>query len=514
MHEGFAAEPGREDHPMARHGVDAPAADLDAVVVGAGPNGLTAAARLARAGRSVLVVEAGPTIGGSCRSAALTETGFVHDVGAGFVPFAVASRAFAELGVWDRVDLVHPDVTFAHPLDGEPAAIAHRDLDRTVAGLGTDGRRWRRLLAPIAERWTDLVDEIHQPVLHRPDHPWLLARFGRLGVRSALSLSSGFGTDAAAALLGGCAAHAGAALDRSLTGGLALALAGAGHAVGWPVVRRGSGRLTEALAAIVTEHGGRIECGRPIHRATELPSARVVLFDTSPRQVATIAGAGLPGRGGRALQRFVPGPGIVKVDYALHQPVPWSDPEVGAAGTVHVGGTVLEIAAALDTVRDGGLPGAPYVLVGQQSVVDPTRAPEGAHTLWAYTHVPQGIVYDTATVDGVVARMEAQIERFAPGFADAVRARHVTDPDAAERAQPNRHGGELSGGEVSARRIVARPRLALDPWRIPGAPDRRAVGGPAAQGWYLASASAAPGPGVHGMAGWHAAGSALRHDLT
>jgi phytoene dehydrogenase-like protein len=477
-------------------------AQLDAVIVGAGPNGLTAAARLAVAGFSVRVVEAAATIGGGARTAELTEPGVLHDVCSGFHPFGASSPAFAALGLWDRVELVVPAVQFAHPLDGGRAGAVWRDIERTAEHLGVDGKRWRRLVEYSTRHWDSLAPEIQSPIVHVPRHPVVLARFGPRALRSATALASRFTTDAAAALIPGCAAHSAVPLEQPIVGGLGLAIAIAAHARGWPVARGGSQSIVDGLAAIVTEHGGVIECGRRIRHWDELPQARVTMFDTSARLMSIIAADRLPDRYRRRLDRIVPGAGAMKIDYALHQPVPWTNEVVRSAGTVHVGGTTLEVAAAERAIADGSLPGSPFALVGQQSIVDDTRAPRGTHTLWVYTHVPQGLPLDAAVTAGIVARVESQIERFAPGFADTVRARHVFGPAEYEAYNPNLHGGDFSGGALSVRQLVARPVLAFDPYRAPG----RA-------GIYLCSASAAPGPGVHGMCGWNAAGSALRHEL-
>ena len=476
--------------------------EFDAVVVGAGPNGLTAAARLARAGRRVCVLEAADTIGGGSRTASLTEPGYRHDVCAGFHPFGASSPAFAALGLWDRVELCEPEVQFAHPIDGGRAGAVWRDLDLTAEHLGRDGPRWRRLVGPHVRAWSRLAPEIQRPILHVPRAPFALGRFGLPALGSAVRIGSRFSTDEAAALVPGCAAHSAVPLEQALVGGLGLALAVAGHACGWPIARGGSQSIVDALAAIVSEHGGTIECERHVRNWSDLPAARAVLFNTSARQLSLIGASQLPDRYRARLDRFTPGSGVVKVDYALREPVPWTAEAVRRAGTVHVGGPMLEIAAAERTIADGGLPASPYVLVGQQSLVDSSRAPDGRHTLWAYTHVPQGVAFDHEAIAGIVARVDAQIERFAPGFAEVVSSRHVMSTDAYERYNPNMHGGDFAGGAVTVRQLLARPVMRFDPWRCPGG-----------NGLYLCSASTGPGPGVHGMSGWLAAGSALRHEL-
>ena len=485
-------------------GKNAPVDQLDAVIIGAGPNGLTAAARLARAGRSVLVVEAASTVGGGCRTAELVETGFRHDVCAAFHPFGASSPAFAELDVEGRgVEWLRPDVQFAHPLDDGRAGAVWNSVETTAARLGPDARRWRRSVGRLASQWDALAPSILGPPFAWPAHPLAFGRFAATATTSATRLAGRFATPEPGALLAGCAAHAAAPLEQAFIGGLGLTLAAAAHARGWPVARGGSQTIVDALAAIVVECGGTIECGRTIRSLDEIPAARAVVFDTSPIQLRRIAGSRLPARYVRALERFRHGAGIVKVDATLSEPVPWSHPDVARAGTVHVGGTVLEIAAAERAVAEGSLAARPFVVVGQQSVVDPTRAPAGGHTLWAYCHVPQGVAHDRDAIAGVVERIDDQIERFAPGFRDVVRGRRVMGPAEYESYNPNCHGGDFAGGAIDARQLVARPRVARDPYRCPGD-----------AGFYLCSSSTPPGPGAHGMNGWHAAGSALRHTLT
>lgn len=487
---------------VSRGRVTGATAEFDVVVVGAGPNGLTAASRLVRAGARVLVVEAAPTVGGGARTAESTEAGYRHDVCAGFHPIGAGSPAFAALGLWDEVELLRAPIEFAHPLDDGRAALVWGDIDKTASALGRDGARWRRLITPHLDRWEGLSEELLAPIVHVPRAPIALARFAILALRPAAAIAARFATGEGAALIPGCAAHAAVPLEQRFTGGLGLGLAVAAHAHGFAVARGGSQAISDALATIVRAGGGVIECGRPITSVSDLPPSRVVLFDTSARQLSLLGAARIPRRTRARLDRFRPGAGVVKVDYAIDEIVPWSNPAVREAAAVHVGGTPFEIAASERAVVEGRQSERPFVLVGQQSVADPSRAPAGKHTLWTYTHVPQGVSLDTAAVAAIVTRIEDQIERFAPGFREVVRSRRVTTPDDYERYNPNMHGGDFAGGALTPRQIVARPSLRSDPYRVRGVP-----------GWYLCSASAAPGPGVHGMSGWNAAGRALAREL-
>lgn len=464
---------------------------FDAVVVGSGPNGLVGAVRLAEAGRRVLLVEAEETLGGGLRTEELTLPGFRHDVCATVVPLALASPAFRSLNIADDVDFAHPPVAAAHPLDGAPAALVLSDVDATAAGFGGDAWRWRATVGATARAGFPLVDTIVAP-LGLPRAPLGAARFGAFGTWSATRAGRLFRVDAARAAFAGMAAHSGLRLDAPLTAGYGLLLAALAHSVGWPVVRGGSQTLADALAGRLRKAGAEIVTGQRVHDLGELPPAPITLLDLTPRQLLEIARDRLPHRYQNRLERFRYGPGVFKLDYALDAPVPWTDPAVAGAGTVHIGGTLDEVAAAEGAVARGGHPDHPFVIAVQACVADPSRAPAGKHTLWAYCHVPNG-----STVD-MTSPIEAQIERFAPGFRDRVLARRAMGPAELEAHNANEVGGDIGGGAADWRQFVSRPVLSPAPWRTP------------VPGLYLCSASTPPGGGVHGMGGWQAAGLALR----
>lgn len=468
----------------------------DAVVVGAGPNGLAAAVTLARAGCSVVVLEAEGVPGGGCRSGELTLPGFVHDVCSAIHPLGAASPVFGELPLADHgLEWLHPKAPAAHPLPDGGAAVLERSVEATADGLGPDARAWRRLVGPLAGDWHHLSASILGPMLRVPRHPVTLTRFGLRAVWPATALARrAFQGEAAQALFAGLAAHAILDLAAPLTSSFGLTFAASAHAVGWPAAKGGSQRITDALVSYLATLGGEVVTGRRVASLDDLPPARAVLFDLTPRQVVAIAGDRLDPRSRRRLERFRYGPGSFKVDYALDGPVPWSNEACSRAGSVHVGGTLSEVAAAERDVARGRHPLRPFVLTSQPSLFDPTRAPAGRHTFWAYCHVPHG-----STVD-MTGAIEDQIERFAPGFGDRVLARHTMFPADLEAHNANNVGGDVAGGSHGGLQLVARPRLALDPYAL-------GIDGMSA---YLCSASTPPGAGVHGMGGWWAARSALK----
>lgn len=467
---------------------------VDVVVVGSGPNGLAAAVTLAAAGLSVTVVEGSDSLGGGCRTEALTLPGFLHDVCSTAHPMVIASPFFRQPAFEGlRAALRQPEIPFAHPLDGGNAAAAFSSVEATAESLGVDGRAYRRLMAPLVESAVPIGDAILAPLRTVPRHPISLARFGLPGLLPVSRLVDRFGAEGAKALLAGVAAHSMARLTAPLTGAFGLFLTMTAHSAGWPVVERGSSGITEALVAEVQRLGGTVSTGQWVRSLSELPPATAVVLDTSPAGLASMAGPALPARYGRSLGRFRYGPGACKVDWALSGPVPWSAEVCRRAGTLHLCGTFAEVASAEADVHAGRHPERPYCIVVQAGVADPTRAPEGHATLWGYCHVPSG-----STVD-MSAAIEAQIERFAPGFSDLVLARTVRTAAQAEQHNPNYVGGDIAGGASTLRQTVFRPTVRWNPYRTP------------LDGVYLCSASTAPGAGVHGMCGVYAARTVL-HD--
>jgi phytoene dehydrogenase-like protein len=469
------------------------AEECDALVVGSGPNGLAAAITLARGGCSVLVLEANSTIGGGARSAELTLPGFIHDVCSAVHPLAAGSPFFKMLPL-DQFGLtwIHPEIPLAHPLDDGTAACLYRDVDRTAEALGADSRAYRKLMKPLARDWEKLAAEFLQPVLHLPRHPMALARFGIPALcPSTLFARSLFKNEPARALFAGIAAHSFLPLEAPASSAFGLVLGTAGHAVGWPIPRRGSQAIANALAAHLVQLGGKIETNRTVENLDALPNSRAVLLDISPWQFVRMANNKLPERYRRRLENFRHAPGIFKIDYALNGPVPWQAEACKHAGTIHLGGTLDEIAHGERQVACGEIPEHPFVLVAQQSLFDTTRAPQGKHTLWTYCHVPFGCKID------MTSRIEARIERFAPSFRDCILARHTMSAVDLEKSNPNLAGGDISGGATNLAQLIARPILSPSPYRTP------------LRGVYLCSASTPPGGGVHGMCGYHAARTAL-----
>lgn len=467
-----------------------------ATVVGAGPNGLVAAITLARAGWDVTVFEAAAQAGGGTRSEELTLPGVIHDVCSAIHPLAVASPAFRELAPdLEGLEWIHSDVPLAHPLDGGRAGVLRRSVAETASGLDGDVDAYRRLFDPLVDAGFDLTDGLLSPFTVPPAHPIPLVRFGVTGVRSARGLARRrFVTDEARALFAGLAGHSILSLRSPVTAGYGLMLGVLAHRVGWPMARGGSQRIADALVGLLETHGGTVECGHRVASLTELPRSDAVLLDVTPMQFIDLAGSALPTRYLRALQRFRYGPGVFKVDWALDGPIPWTNPECAGAATVHLGGTLDEIVASEEQVQHGRHPDDPFVLLAQQSQFDPSRAPAGTETAWAYCHVPNGSTFD------MTRRIEAQVERFAPGFRDRILARHTMNTRMMQRHGENYIGGDINGGVADLRQFVIRPTLSLHPWTTPIA------------GVYLCSSSTPPGGGVHGMCGWHAAQDVLgRH---
>jgi phytoene dehydrogenase-like protein len=467
--------------------------DPEAVVIGSGPNGLAAAIALAQAGVSVLVVEAGDEPGGGMRSRALTLPGFVHDVCSAVHPTGFLSPFFRQLPLAEH-GLVwrFPRASVAHPLDDGPAVMLARSLEETCAGLGRDGRAWRRLVAPFLADPHGLLADAMAP-LRFPAHPIQFARFGVRAAPSANRLARLlFREERARALLAGLSAHSVLPLTQPLTAAMGVLFAVTAHVVDWPVAEGGSQAIASALVSHLRSLGGRVETGRRIERLAEVEGARVVLFDTSPDQLARIAGDALPAGYRRRLGRYRYGPGAFKLDWALDGPIPWKDPACRTASTVHVGGTLEEICASERDMYRGRHAERPFLILCQQSEIDPTRAPAGRHTGYAYCHVPHG-----STLDRTEA-VERQVERFAPGFRDRILARHAMNAADFEKYNPNYRGGAITGGVADALQLWNRPVTRLDPYTTPN------------PRLFICSAATPPGGGVHGQCGWWAARSALR----
>jgi phytoene dehydrogenase-like protein len=464
----------------------------DAVVVGSGPNGLSAAITLARAGLSVLVLEARDSIGGGTRTAELTLPGFKHDICSTIQPLTLASRFFRGIPLAEYgVRFVYPPAEAAHPLDNHQAVLIQRSVEATAEQLGQDRKAYTSLMAPLVGQWEALMDQFLGPFT-LPRKPLLSARFGLPSLLPANTLTKlFFRGEAARAAFAGMAAHSILPMDKLISGGFGMMLTLLAHAVGFPLVQGGSQRLADGMGAYLGSLGGRIETKCEVISMKDIPPTRLVLFDLSPRSFIKIAGEHLPESYRKRLSSFRYGPGVFKIDYALSEPIPWKDPRVSQAGTVHVGGTLAEIADSERRVWQGEHAARPYMLLAQQSLFDPNRAPDGKHTAWAYCHVPHG-----STID-MTAAMEAQIERFAPGFRDTILARHTFTAAEMEMYNPNYVGGDINSGVQDLGQFFTRPVARWVPYSTP------------LKGVYLCSSSTPPGGGVHGMSGYHAARAAL-----
>ncbi|MET0650723.1 MAG: NAD(P)/FAD-dependent oxidoreductase [Pyrinomonadaceae bacterium] len=465
----------------------------DAVVVGAGPNGLSAGIELARRGLSVCVLEAKETIGGGARTEELTAPGFLSDVCSAIHPVGVVSPFFKTLPLerWG-VEWVYPDVALAHPFDDGDVALLLKSLEQTGETLGEDSRAYQDLMRPFVARADDFFEETLRPV-RVPSHPFFMLRFALTGLRSCMGLAQAkFRGRKARALFAGCCAHSVLPLEKKGTASFGMVLALAAHAINWPCVRGGSIKIIEALAECLKSYGGEIRTGHSVRSMRDIPESRAVLFDLTPRQVVAIAGDELPDRYRKRLSKFRYGPGVFKIDWALDGPIPWKAEGCRRAATVHLGPSIEEIAEGEAAVWRGVHPERPFVLIAQQSLFDSTRAPAGKQTGWAYCHVPHGSDVD------MTERIENQIERFAPGFRDLIIARHTINSVQLEQHNPNMIGGDIGGGANNLQQFLARPIARYDPYSTP---NRRL---------YLCSSSTPPGGGVHGMCGHWAANSALR----
>jgi phytoene dehydrogenase-like protein len=464
----------------------------DVAVIGAGPNGLAAAIVLQQAGRSVVVYERSHTVGGAASTGELTLPGFRHDLGAAVHPLGATSPLLQSLKLEEHgLSWLRAEIPLAHPLDGGRAATLHHSVTVTADLLDEDGPLYQRVVGDLARRWDLIAEAVFGPVLRVPSHPLVLADLGLRGIWPASVAQRSLRTEQGRALLAGLAAHTPMPLSRPGNTAVALVLAALVHVSGWPLARSGSQAIADALASVLEQLGGTIETGRQIDRLEEIPPTGAVLFDTGPRAMAAIAGDRLPIRTGRSYRRYPHGPGVFKVDFALDGPVPWSAAAGRKAGTLHIGGTADEIAEAEQAAWQGRVPARPFVIASQPTVADPSRAPEGKHILWTYCHVPAGSTAD------MTEAIEQQIERFAPGFRDRILARHAVGPADLEAWNPNLVGGDIAGGKTDRFRLLIRPKLSLAPYTV----------GP---GLYLCSSATPPGPGVHGMSGFHAAQAVLQ----
>ncbi|MEO6494126.1 MAG: NAD(P)/FAD-dependent oxidoreductase [Ilumatobacteraceae bacterium] len=464
-----------------------------AIVVGSGPNGLAAAARLARAGLEVTVLEASSTLGGGTRSSEMIVPGLIHDHCSASHPMPTVSPIFVELGLAAKgpITWLQPEMDCAHPLDDGSAGVLYHSIDRTISEMGADGARWRRVFGPSSARFAILFAEASQPILRIPRHPLTLARFGLGAMMPATVVGRLFTTAQVRGLWMGVAAHAFTRLDRPMTSAVGMMLVAASHGAGWAVAEGGSGTIADALVADIERHGGKFETGVRVTSANDLPPSDVLMLDVSPSIAADILSDRLPARVARSYRSFHHGPGAFKVDFAIDGDVPWTAPAASQAGTVHLGGSADEVVANELATYRGDMPDKPFVLVGQQYLVDPTRSVGDIHPLWTYAHVPNG--YSGDATEAIIT----QIERFAPGFRDRIVGTAVRSTTEMSAYNPNYIGGDIIGGASSLKQLLFRPRVSVDPY-FTGIP-----------GTYLCSASTPPGAGAHGMCGANAAARAL-----
>ncbi|UCG84125.1 MAG: NAD(P)/FAD-dependent oxidoreductase [Dehalococcoidia bacterium] len=468
--------------------------EYDAAVVGSGPNGLAAAITLAQKGLSVIVIEAKDTVGGGTRTSELTLPGFLHDICSAIHPIGAASPFFRSLKLEDYgLQWIYPPVSLAHPLEDGSAVLLENNIEKTVASLGADGRTYTRIMTPILKDWEGTIDDLLRP-LSLPRYPVPFINFGKYAFRSTYGLANSlFEGERAKALFAGLGAHSIMPLEARFTASFSMMLGLLGHAVGWPVAKGGSQRIADTMSSYFISLGGHIQTGTYMKSLDDLPKARAILLDITPRQLEAIAGKEIAAKHLKRYRRFKYGPGVFKMDWALDHPIPWKASECLSTASVHLGGTMDEIAEAEDKVSRGKHPENPFVILAQQSLFDQTRAPDGKHTAWGYCHVP-----NSSTVD-MSGYIEAQIERFAPGFHDCIIARHSMSPSDLENYNPNYIGGDIAGGVQDFWQVFARPALRFsDPYAVP------------LKGIYLCSSSTPPGGGVHGMCGHYAAKSALR----
>lgn len=466
--------------------------DYDAIIVGSGPNGLAAAITLQRNGLSVLLIEGKETIGGGMRTRELTLPGYLHDVCSAVHPMAVSSPFFTTVPLEKfGVEFIYPEIDAAHPFDDGKAATLQRSIDRTADSLGVDGDKYKALITPLAEKWPLIVNDILGP-LHFPKHPVALAQFGLLALQPATVLARRFKGKEAKGLWAGMAAHSIQPLSNTATSAIGLVLMAASHLYGWPIPKGGSQTIANALGQYFQSIGGKIETGNYIQKLDQLPASKAVLLDVTPRQLLDIAGNMLSPLYTKQLKNYRYGMGVFKMDWALSGQIPFMSDDCRKAGTVHLGGTIQEIVLGEKSTSNGHSASQPFVLLSQPSLFDPTRAPKGHHTAWAYCHVPNGSTRDQTAV------IEDQIERFAPGFKKLIIARSSIDTKALEAYNPNYIGGDINGGIIDIRQLYTRPALRLSPYRT------------SAKGLYICSSSTPPGGGVHGMCGYHAATRCLK----